>query len=146
MLSESTPASNSFEPSRGKERVASVLINPEPLNTGTELRVCKTEGEPPLNDDDDDKNGGRESFFARNDPRNQVCIENSLELQNYALQFEYYPSASPLSGSSSKNPRQQLRIAVEEAAAAMQAFPGENVLGLSDYLVFSPKDTAITGA
>lgn len=120
--------------------VASILINPEPLNTGTELKICQTEGRQPIDDDDDndDNDSSRSSkvkqIFVPN-TSNQVCIENSIELQNYALQLDYVP---PTSGGDI----QQRRTAMNEAAAFRQAKQGETVLGLSDYLVFSPKETS----
>merc|ERR1711862_588496 len=93
--------------SRQRKLVVSVLINPEPLNTGTELKICQVEGKPPIDDDDDDK---VKQFFIPN-KSSQVCIENSIELQNYALQL-------PPTGNLQDRGR---------------------VMGLSDYLVFSPK-------
>jgi uncharacterized iron-regulated protein len=127
---------NSNNNNNKQERmVASVLINPEPLNTGTELKICQTEGRPPIDDDEDDddstSNKVREIFVPNTS--NQVCIENSVELQNYALQIDYVPSSSDI---------HQRRTAMNEAAAFLQAKRGEVVLGLSDYFVFSPKETS----
>jgi len=128
--------SNRARARNSKQQVASVLINPEPLNTGTALEICQTEGTPPLDDDDDDDDdehsARRQLIFVPN-TNNQICIENSVELQNYALQLDY--------GSSSPGGLRGRRTVVNEAAAVRQARNGETVLGLSDYLVFSPKDT-----
>jgi uncharacterized iron-regulated protein len=110
--------------------VASVLINPEPLNTGTELKICKIKGRPPTEEEDDDDDTASQIFVPNKG--NQVCIENSLELQNYALQIEYITPSDNLLGR---------RRAMKEASAALQAGKRETALGLSDYLVFSPKET-----
>uniref|UniRef100_A0A7S4AFP3 Haem-binding uptake Tiki superfamily ChaN domain-containing protein n=2 Tax=Pseudo-nitzschia australis TaxID=44445 RepID=A0A7S4AFP3_9STRA len=135
MLLSSTPSSSSTAPvgetQQDPSSVASVLINPEPLNTGTELEICNKDGTLAMDDHDEDES--RIPLFAHNNRKqhNQVCIENSVELQNYALQFEF---VSPSSSSAS-----QREAILEEAASAMQATRGKNVLGLSDYLIFSPK-------
>ena len=59
--------------------VSSVLINPEPINTGIGLRRCNRKYGMPLLDDDDSNSTTL---------TNQVCIPNSIGLQNYALQKE----------------------------------------------------------
>lgn len=110
--------------------VASVLINPDPLNTGTELKICQREGRPPTEDDDGDTPASQ--IFVPN-TINQICIENRVEVQNYALQLEYL---------SSSNTIQERMAATEEATLTFQARKGETVLGLSDYLIFSPKETS----
>ena len=153
MLSDSSTPSQSRQRGKNgnlnhkpqKRMVASVLINPEPLNTGTELKICQIEGRPPINDDDDEDDDDNDSttsssskvrqIFVPN-TSNQVCIENSIELQNYALQLDYIPP-------NSSGDMQQRRTAMHQAAEFRQAKQGETVLGLSDYLVFSPKETSI---
>ena len=121
----------------GKERVVSILINPEPLNTGTELNTCNKNGTLLTDEEDEDENVyWRRPIFVPN-KNNQVCIQNSVELQNYALQLEYVS----LSSTNTTVPTsQQRRQFMKEAASVMQATPGENVLALSDYLIFSPRE------
>ena len=126
-------------PSKRKDRepaVASVLINPEPLNTGTELKLCQGEGRTPIEDDEDDEDDEDGLSFARQifvpNIRNQVCIQNSLEVQNYALQLDFISSTQNLQGR---------RAAIEDAAKNFQVKRGETALGLSDYLLFSPKES-----
>lgn len=113
---------------RNQRLVASVLINPDPLNTGTELKICQGEGRPPVDDDEDDESTARNRIFVPN-MSNQVCIENSIEVQNYALQVDYLSPSENL---------QEKRDAMKRATIAFQAKTGETVLRLSDYLIFSP--------
>jgi len=121
----------------GKERVVSILINPEPLNTGTELNICNKDGTLLTDEEDENEDGYWKPIFAPN-KNNQVCIQNSVELQNYALQLEYV-SVSLSSTNTTIPTSQQRRQSRKEAASVMQAIPGENVLALSDYLIFSPR-------
>ncbi len=113
---------------KNQETVASVLINPEPLNTGTELKLCQGEGQTPIDDDDDEVTFARQIFVPS--IRNQVCIENSVEVQNYALQLDYVSPTQNL---------QARRSAIEGATKNCQAKREETALRLSDYLLFSPK-------
>ena len=115
---------------KNQRMVASVLINPDPLNTGIELKICQGEGRPPVDDDDEAESTVRSRIFVPN-MSNQVCIENSVEVQNYALQVDYLSPSENL---------EEKRGAMKRATMAFQAKKGETVLGLSDYLIFSPKN------
>eukprot|EP00533_Pseudo-nitzschia_delicatissima_P016402 CAMPEP_0197282396 /NCGR_PEP_ID=MMETSP1432-20130617/24101_1 /TAXON_ID=44447 /ORGANISM="Pseudo-nitzschia delicatissima, Strain UNC1205" /LENGTH=116 /DNA_ID=CAMNT_0042749323 /DNA_START=15 /DNA_END=365 /DNA_ORIENTATION=+ len=115
---------------KNQRMVASVLINPDPLNTGTELQICQGEGRPPVDDDDEAESTVRSRIFVPN-MSNQVCIENSVGVQNYALQVDYLSPSENL---------EEKRGAMKRATMAFQAKKGETVLGLSDYLIFSPKN------
>ena len=122
-----------FKQKNQEPAVASVLINPEPLNTGTELKLCQGEGRTPVDDDEEDEDGlsfARQIFVPN--IRNQVCIQNSVEVQNYALQLDFVSSTQNLQGR---------RAAIEDAAKNYQTRRGETALGLSDYLFFSPKES-----
>lgn len=118
---------------KNQETVASILINPEPLNTGTELKLCRGEGRIPIADDDEEDSVTFASQIFVPNIRNQVCIENSVEVQNYALQIEFV---------SLKDNLQERRAAIEDATKNCQTKNRETVLGLCDYMLFSPKQSS----
>lgn len=91
----------------GLDVVSSILLNPTPFNSFNgalnNLRQCD-----------------------RTAVRNEACVRNDIEIQNYVLQLEYASQG-----------RATKERDVDEAVFATQAKKGSSVLPLADYIIFS---------